>query len=280
MTKFDLYETVTARIIESIENGTLPWVKDWTAKNGQSDYNLITGKAYQGINTILLGMAGFTSPVWASYKQWQEKGCQVKNGSTGSMIVYASKIEKKEMVNGIEKDASFFMMKYHTIFNAEQVDGHNPETEAPKPFNAIEACEKTLSQWLDKITFGNASAFYSPSSDAIHMPSKEQFKTEKGFYNVAFHELAHLTGHATRLNRDFTGRFGSEAYAFEELVAEIASAFVSNANGIESIQNHDAYIANWLKVLKNDKKAIFTAAKLAQHAANMVQDRTLESKTE
>lgn len=277
MTKFDLYETVTSRIIESIEAGVLPWVKDWTSKNGQADYNLVSGKPYKGINTILLGMAGFNSPVWASYKQWQEKGAQVKKGATGSMIVYASKIEKKEVVNGIEKDASFFMMKYHTVFNAEQVEGYTPESIEPaKPFNAIEACEKTLAQWQDKITYGNASAFYVPSSDQIHMPAKEQFKTEKGFYNTAFHELAHLTGHKDRLNRDFSGRFGSESYAFEELVAEIASAFVSNFNGIESIQNHDSYIASWLKVLKNDKKAIFTASKLAQAAADMVMNRPTE----
>lgn len=280
MTKFDLYETVTNRIIESIENGVLPWVKDWTTKNGQSDYNIVTGKAYQGINTILLSMQGFSSPIWASYKQWQEKGAQVKKGATGSMIVYASKIEKTEKINGVDVDKSFFMMKYHTVFNAEQVDGYTPEQVQEKPFNAIESCENTLNQWLDKITFGNSSAFYSPSNDHIHMPAKEQFKTEKGFYNTAFHELAHLTGHKDRLNRDFTGRFGTESYAFEELVAEIASAFISNSNGIESIQNHDSYIASWLKVLKNDKKAIFQAAKLAQKAADMVQDRTLESITE
>lgn len=272
MATFDLYQTVTDKIIASIEAGTMPWVKPWDINKSGADYNIVSGKAYQGINTLLLNLAGFSSPQWATYKQWFEKGAQVKKGAQSTMIVYFSKIEKTEMVNGIEKDNSFFMLKYFNVFNIEQTDYMMPETPKAE-FNSIEACENVIDQWQDKITYTGSKAFYVPSMDYINMPAKEAFKTEKGFYNTAFHELAHLTGHESRLNRDFSGRFGSESYAFEELVAEIASAFVSNSCGIDSIQNHDSYIASWLQVLKNDKKAIFTASKLASQAADLVMNR-------
>lgn len=274
-TKFDLYQTVTDKIVASLESGVLPWVKPWDNKKGGSDYNLISGKEYRGINVILLGMAGFNSPVWATYKQWQEKGCNVKKGQSGSMIVYASKVESKDASaiteTNPEGKKEFFMMKYSTVFNAEQVEGYEPESSGNNTeFNMIEACETVLKPWAHKITHQGNQAFYSPAHDAITMPPKEAFKTSAGYYSTAFHELSHLTGHESRLNRDFKNRFGTEAYAFEELIAELSSAFINHSCGLDSINNHDSYIASWLKVLKNDKKAIFTASTQAQKAADMV----------
>lgn len=275
MATFDLYQTVTDKIIASIEAGIMPWVKPWNnTKAFKSDFNLVSGKEYRGINTILLGMAGFNSPVWATYKQWQEKGCNVKKGQSGSMIVYASKVESKDASaiteTNPEGKKEFFMMKYSTVFNAEQVEGYVPETKETKDFNTIDACETVLKPWAHKITHQGNQAFYSPLNDAITMPPKETFKTSAGYYSTAFHELSHLTGHESRLNRDFNNRFGTEAYAFEELIAELSSAFINHKCGLDSIQNHDAYIASWLHVLKNDKKAIFTASSQAQKAADMV----------
>lgn len=275
MASFDLYQVVTDKIIASIENGVLPWVKPWDAKT-TANHNVITKKPYQGINTILTAMSGFNSNQWGTFAQWQSLGATVKKGAKATMIVYASKIEKTELKNGIEVDKSFFMMRYFNVFNADQVDGYTPKSEPVKAFNSIEACEKVLAPWADKITYSGNRAFYMPSMDSITMPAKESFNSAEGFYSTAFHELAHLTGHESRLNRDFSGRFGTESYAFEELIAELASSFINASCGLDSIANHDSYIASWLKVLKNDKKAIFTASKEAQKAANMVLGESLQ----
>ena len=272
MTKFDLHETVTNRIIESIEKGVLPWVKPWNSQG--MAHNIVTKKPYKGINTILTAMNSFQSSEYATALQWAKLGYKLKEGESrkATMIIFNSKIEKEEMKEGKKVKSTFWINRFYNVYNAEQIQDYKPQTSENPAFNPIEKCESVLSQWENFITYTKGDkAFYAPSMDIINMPARENFKTSEGFYSTAFHELAHLTGHESRLNRlDACARFGSESDAFEELVAELASAFINHACGLDSIQNHDSYIASWLKVLKNDKKAIFKASSLAVKASDLI----------
>lgn len=265
-----IYQQVTDKIIAELESGNLPsWVKDWSGDAG-SDCNVITKKPYNGINTIILGMSGFQSPYWGTYKQWLSLGAQVTKGSKGTHIIYYSPVERGSKVTeaGEVKEYSYILKSY-TVFNAQQVTGWEaPAVPAPKPFNNIFAAEVLAVKSGVVIKHGGDRAYYSPSQDFIAMPHKTQFKSEAGYYATLMHELAHWSGHESRLNRDLSGRFGNESYAAEELIAELSAAFLCAKLGIAGELRHSSYIASWLRVLKNDNKAVFKAAALAQKAAD------------
>ncbi len=265
-----IYQQVTDKIIAELESGNLPsWVKDWSGEAG-SDCNVITKKPYNGINTIILGMSGFQSPFWGTYKQWLSLGAQVTKGSKGTHIIYYSPVERGSKVTeaGEVKEYSYILKSY-TVFNAEQVTGWEaPATPAPKPFNNIFAAEVLAVKSGAVIKHEDDNAYYSPSQDFIAMPHKTQFKSEAGYYATLMHELAHWSGHESRLSRDLSGRFGNEAYAMEELIAELSAAFLCAKLGIAGELRHSSYIASWLRVLRNDNKAVFKAAALAQKAAD------------
>jgi antirestriction protein ArdC len=265
-----LYQQVTDKIIAELEAGTIPsWVKNWSGEAG-SDCNVITKKTYSGINTIILGMSGFKSPYWGTYKQWVSIGAQVSKGSKGTHIIFYSPVENGSKITeaGEVKNYSYILKSY-TVFNAEQVSGFEaPALPVPKVFNNIACIEALTVKSGVKVQFGGDRAYYSPSQDYIAMPHKTQFNSEASYYATLLHELSHWSGHKSRLDRDLSGRFGNEAYAAEELIAELSAAFLCARFSIAGELRHSSYIASWLRVLKNDNKAVFKAAALAQKSAD------------
>lgn len=272
--KVDIYQSITDNIIEAIEAGVgsliMPWHRGCA---GGVPFNIQTENEYQGINILNLWLTAqnkhFTTNTWGTYRQWMEKDCQVRKGEKSSIIVFY----KKLVIKKNEEERIVPMIRYSSGFNADQVDGYE-HPESGDPIDRNKVADEYITATGADIIYGGASAYFSPSEDMIHMPIEERFietststRTE-GFYNVLFHELTHWSGVKKRLNRDMTGRFKSESYAMEELVAELGSAFQCATLGIEPEprEDHAQYIANWLKVLKNDKKAIFTASAKAQEA--------------
>lgn len=266
----DMYAQVTATIVAELEKGAAPWIKPWRT-DASADQNYISGKAYRGINRLLLGMSsmvnGFQSPVWASYKQWQEAGFQVAKGSKGTQIVFFKPIEGKTNEQTGETEAGYCVIRGYTVFNATQTNFSASVLVAPAPnFNPIPACEQFIANTGAVISHGGDAAFYMPSADRIQLPHKAAFDHESSYYATAFHELTHWTG--KRLDRNLSGRFGNPEYAFEELVAEIGAAFLCADHGIQGELRHAGYIGHWLKACRDDSKAIFKAAALSQKAVD------------
>ena len=278
-----IYSEITQSIIEQLEAGAAPWIKSWKA-DSSADKNLVSQKPYQGINRLLLGMSsmvkGFSVPVWASYKQWEAIGANVKKGEKGTKIVFYSPVSKENKQTGdLEKYA---VLKTYFVFNAAQVEGIDivPAEKVAAEFTAVELAEQRIIKTGAAISHGGDAAFYMPSADRIQLPNKTAFDSEANYYATAFHELAHWTGSKTRLDRDLDkGRFGNPAYAFEELVAEMSAAFLCSDYGIQGELRHAGYIGHWLKALREDSKAVFKAAALAQKAADYINmlDATAEA---
>ena len=272
----DVYQRVADTIVSAIENNPgdvqLPWHR--AGANG-IPLNIKSGNHYQGINILNLWVEAqvkhYTSAEWGTYKQWQERGCQVKKGERSSIIVFYKKIEFEDD-EGEKQERP--MIRASFGFNADQVDGYErPELEGD-PIDRIEKADQYVKATCAQIVPGGAVACYRPSTDIVHMPDEERFfdtetssRTE-GYYSTLFHELTHWTGVKDRLNRDMGNRFGDDAYAMEELVAELGSAFQCAKLGItpEPRLDHAQYIKHWLDVMKKDKKAVFTAAAKAQQA--------------
>jgi antirestriction protein ArdC len=270
-----IYQQVTDRIISELERGAAPWIKPWTTfASAGEDQNIISKKPYNGINRVILGMSGFSSSKWASFKQWQQLGATVRKGEKGTMIVFYSPIKKDSVnpVNGQIESSAYHCLKSYFVFNADQVEGI--EIEKPviteKPFIDVPALEKRVSDTGAVINHGSSSAFYRRDSDSIHLPNKGAFKSESDYYATLLHELIHWSGANFRLDRTKGKRFADTAYAFEELVAELGAAFLCQDYQIQGDLRHADYIGSWLKCLKDDNKAIFNAAALAQKAADYV----------
>jgi antirestriction protein ArdC len=268
-----IYQQVTDRIIEKLESGVAPWVKPWSAES-QANKNIVSGKEYQGVNRLILGMSGFSSHAWGSFKQWQEKGGTVKKGEKGTMIVFYSPI-KKDAVNpatGDLEQSIYHCLKSYYVFNSEQVEGVEIATpEIPsRAYNPQPALDDRIIKTGAQISHGGASAFYRPSTDSITLPVRDSFKDDSNYYATALHELVHWSGAKHRLNRTKGKRFADTAYAFEELVAELGAAFLCQDYQISGELQHENYIASWLKCLKDDNKAIFNASALAQKSADYI----------
>lgn len=281
----DVYTRVTARIVADLEQGARPWHKPWNAEHTAGHITRplrANGQPYRGVNVLLLwgeAMAkGYNAPIWMTYKQAQELGAQVRKGEHGSLVVYANSVTRTETnEKGEEHEREIPFMKGYTVFNVEQVDGL-PEHFYGKPANPlpvaerIETAERFAASTGATIRHGGNRAFYAPLPDFVQMPPFEAFEDAESYYATLTHELTHWTSHKSRLARSFEGghRFGSEGYAFEELVAELGAAFLCADLGItpEIRADHAAYLASWLKVLKGDKRAIFSAAAHAQRAAD------------
>ena len=279
--KTDLYERITARIVDDLSNGTRPWLKPWTATAPEplARPTRCNGEPYQGINVLLLwseaAARGYASPSWMTYRQALELGGQVRRGEAGTGIVYASAYEKTKTTEaGVEEERSIPFLKAYTVFNADQVDGlperfNKTATALPQPLAINKTAEHFFLNTGAVIRHGGDRAYYAPGPDVIQLPQPGAFQTADGYLSTKAHELVHWTGHRGRLNRQFGQRFGDHAYAFEELVAEIGAAFICADLGVCATvrEDHAAYIANWLTVLKDDKRAVFTAAAHAQRAA-------------
>ncbi len=281
----DVYERVTAKIVADLENGVRTWMKPWNAEHaaGRITQPLrANGKAYRGINVVMLWAAaveqGFAAPIWMTYKQAQALGAQVRKGSKGSLVVYANKLtrEEEDPNSGDTALREIPFMKGYTVFNVEQIEGlpaHYHASAAPvlDPVQKIESAEAYFGAIRADIRHGGNQAYYTAAEDRVQMPPFETFRDAESYYATLAHELTHWTKHDTRLARDFgRKRWGDEGYAREELVAELGSAFLAAELGLslEPREDHAAYLASWLKVLKDDKRAIFSAASHAQRAVD------------
>lgn len=281
----DLYQEVTDSVVAAIEAGAAgSWEMPWhAAAAGGLPMNHTTRATYRGVNILMLGMQaarhGYPVGAWASYQQWQGVGGQVRRGETGSMVVYAGQIVKEGEAdsNGDATVARIGFLKRSTVFNIAQVDGVElPAVARASEVERVAAAEHLVSESGAVVKFGFDRAYYAPGPDYIGMPDAAAFcatskqTATEGYYSTLLHELTHWTKHESRLNRDLgkVRRFGDEAYAAEELVAEMGAAFLCTRFGIfpEFRADHAAYVAGWLKALKGDKRAIFTAAARASDA--------------
>lgn len=277
--KQSIYTRITHEIIADLERGVAPWVKPWTGSADPIPHNAATGRRYRGINQLLLGMhcfaVGYRTNGWLTYRQARELGGHVRKGEQGTTVVYYQPIEDQdeEMTSGSSVSKGGAIMRAFTVFNLDQTEGLDAlrsDDSAETPWEPHAEAERVITVSSADVRHRYGEAYYVPSSDLIVMPSKSAFETADGYYATALHELSHWTGHKSRLDRELTGRFGSEAYAVEELIAEISAAFLCDHCRIPSRLQHSAYIASWLKVLNDDHRAIFTAASHAQKAADFL----------
>jgi antirestriction protein ArdC len=283
----DVYQKITDRIVAELKQGVRPWMKPWNAEHagGRIVRPLrANGIPYQGINVLMLWSEavekGYASPIWMTFKQALDLKANVRKGEHGSLVVYADKIirTEKDGETGEEAERAIPFMKGYTVFNTEQIEGL-PEHYYAKPVprsetvQRIERAESFFAATRATVVHGGSRACYVPSTDNVHMPCIDFFRDSESYYSVRAHEMTHWTRHPSRLDRDFgRKRFGDEGYAVEELVAELGSAFLSADLELtpEVRDDHAAYIGSWIKVLKDDKRAIFTAASHAQRAADFL----------
>jgi antirestriction protein ArdC len=282
----DVYTRVTDRIIADLEQGIRPWMKPWHAEHAAGKISMPlrhNGIPYRGMNILLLwgeAMAkGYAAPIWMTFKQALELGACVRKGEHGSLVVFANTVTRTETnADGEDVEREIPFMKGYTVFNVEQIDGlpaiYYARPENPLPLSErIEQAERFMTATGASIRHGGNMAYYAPGPDAIQLPPFEAFKDKESYYATALHELTHWTKHASRLDRDFgRQKFGDAGYAREELVAELGAAFLCAEIGItpEVREDHAAYLASWLKVLQEDKRAIFSAAAHAQRAADFL----------
>ena len=287
--KIDTFQIVTDRIIELLEKGTVPWQKPWKlSATGQGmARNIVTGKAYRGVNILILGCAGYASNLFMTYNQAKKLGGNVKRGEKGFPVVYWKFLEKEEMDDNNQptgKIKRIPMLRHYTVFALEQTENVKvpkkftsiDDDESPEDFNGIECCESIIENWNEKPEIRHAKqdqAFYSPSYDYVSMPQPEQFNSPEEYYSTLFHELGHSTGHHSRLDRAFGKSFGDDLYSKEELTAEFCAAMVCGHCEIDTsqtIQNSAAYVKSWIKALKNDKKLIVMGSSRGEKAARMI----------
>lgn len=286
----DIRQAITDNIIAMLEKGVNEVRSGWTtAAQRGFPRNAKTGDIYQGVNVFILWNEAigrkFSSNVWMTYKQAEGMGAQVRKGEKAVMCAYFEMVKGKGAEAGHDeaeqggKGGFFPMCKPFWLFNVAQIDGLPESVTSPSEttveFNPIETAEKILAASGAIIGHGFEGAFYAPSKDQICLPARERFISPENYYATALHELTHWTGHESRLNRQFGKRFGDDAYAFEELVAELGAAFVVGHVGFvdATIESHASYVQNWLKVLKNDKTAIFTASKQASLAYDFILEK-------
>jgi antirestriction protein ArdC len=287
----DIYERVTRQIIEAMERGAGAYRMPWHVTGAESfaPMNAASKRAYRGINVLLLWLLaehhGYTSGEWATYNQWQALGAQVKKGEKSALVVFWRISERsREEAEDQEEPASnrsILARGYH-VFNSAQVDGYSPEPAPVLPESErSESAERFFAQLGVTVEHGGNRACYSPQEDVIHMPPFSCFRDAASYYSVLGHEAVHASGAAHRLNRDLKPRFAEESYAMEELIAELGAAFLCSALSLENEprEEHAAYLTSWLKVLKQDRRAIFTAASQAQRAVDWMRLRNEEQQT-
>jgi antirestriction protein ArdC len=287
--RFDVYRSITENIIAAVEAGPgvfrMPW--HWMNANGGRPVNAFTGRPYRGVNVVMLWaetrMRGFDSCHWATYRQWRELGGQVRQGQRGSTIVFYKEIEV-ETASGQEgrddkSPSTRLVARASRVFNSGQVDGWQaPDANRRSRVETLDHAETFVRATGADIREHGNHAFYNPGADYIQMPPRDSFlgtptsSPTETFYSTLCHELTHWSGHKSRLNRDLSSRFGDRAYAAEELVAELGAAFLSADLGITNVPrlDHAQYIASWFLLMRDDERAIFTAASKAAAAADFL----------
>lgn len=274
-TKRDTYAVVTASIIAALEAGTAPWVRPWRNTEGM-DRNGESGRPYNGINVLLTMwsslMNGFNSNEWFTFNQVRKKGGHVKKGSRSTLLVFFKPMEIRveDEVTGEWKKKKIPLLREFNVFNRDQCEGlpeRMPVEALPEP-DRNEIVDEWIAALGSKIVSHRRSdrACYSPFLDRIEMPPMKTFDSSEAYYATLFHEHAHWTGHESRLDRDLKNGFGTPEYAYEELIAELASAFLCAEFQVDGKLQHPEYIASWIKRLKDDKKLIFSAASKARTA--------------
>jgi antirestriction protein ArdC len=293
----DLYRRVTGQIVGQLERGVRPWMQPWSAEHaaGRIVRPLrFNGQPYRGINVLMLWGAalekGYTAPLWMSFKQALDLKAHVRKGEHGSLVVYADRFTRAETdaETGEESERVIPFLKSYTVFNVEQIEGlpahfyAKPEPRKDK-VTRIARADAFFAATRASIVHGGSRACYVPRTDSIHMPCIDFFRDAESYYATLAHEATHWTKHPARLDREFgRKRWGDEGYAMEELVAELGAAFLGADLDLtpELRDDHAAYIATWITVLKNDTRAIFAAAAHAQRAADFLHGVTAESKTD
>lgn len=272
-------QQITERIVTAIEHGVLPWRRPWrVSANTGRPTNVVSRNNYNGVNPLLLQIAamqhGFASKWWATYQQWQQLGCQVmkrpdnvKPGEWGTTIVFCKPVNKtiEEPDTGEETKQSFFLLRYYTVFNADQVGGAEKfqVTEEPGTGNSepdFAPAEELIVATGANIRHGGERAFYSTAGDFIQLPHRERFGSLGAYYETACHELSHWSEPRLQYDRQVLG------YAMCELVAEMSACFVASEIGIpqgESLENHASYLKSWLDQMRGDANFVFKAAKMA-----------------
>lgn len=283
----DVYGIVTEKILKALEEGTVPWQKPWIGSGRAINY--VSRKPYKGINTLLLDQPG----EYLTFKQCESLGGKVKKGEKSSMIVFFTFSEHKEKdANGEDKITTFPVLKYYNVFHVTQCEGIESKLEPPSPnADPLADGEAIIDGYVSRSgvkfepTKGSDRAFYRPSEDRVVVPDISQYKLIEEYYSTSFHEITHSTGHSTRLKRfgeknDGVAAFGNEVYSKEELIAEIGSSMLMSIAGIErpeTFSNSAAYLQSWLKVLKNDKRLIISAANSAQKAVDLILGKSAEA---
>ena len=279
--KTDLYADVTNKIIAAIVSGVATYTLPWQGVPGMP-MNVASNRSYRGINTLLLWLIGnsqgYATPHWATFKQWLELGHPVRKGEKSATVVFWKQLSERgfdssEPSDGDDKGDNrrpILARAYH-VFNAAQVEGYTPPVITPLSEAERDAkAEAFFNRLPIEVRHEGHQAYYRPSTDSVHLPPFSLFCDANAYYATRGHESVHATGAKNRLGRDLSGRFGSEAYAVEELVAELGAAFLCADLGLsqEPRLDHAGYIESWLKVLKGDTRAIFTAAGKAQAAVD------------
>jgi len=284
-----VYDIVADRILDMLDKGVIPWRKPWKAGAGALPRNGVTGKPYRGVNIFLLHAAGFSNPRWFTFRQAEGVGAHVRKGSKGFPVVFwkfdrttEEETEGEPTEAGEGKTKRPPILRYYTVFNAEQLDNlpetytDKPDADPSAPRDPIADADAIVEGMPNRppITYAGSRAFYRPYDDSIHIPAAESFPQLEEHYSTLFHELAHATGHHTRLNRPAlsTAAFGSDTYGREELLAEFAASFLCAVAGIATatVENSAAYIASWKETIKADKPAVVFAAAQAQKAADYI----------
>ena len=280
--KRDLYSDVTARILQSMEAGVMPWEKAWQSAGSKMPMNAVTERPYSGVNVLLFWMSaecGYARPRYLTFKQAKEAGGNVRKGEHGTKVYFFKQLTVADKASG--KDKTIPMLREYTVFNVAQCENlpnevMNGEYVAPLNNEQRESlADRFIASTGADFREGTGVPCYVPSKDFIAMPAFDQFKARDDFYTTAFHELTHWTGAKHRLDRDFSGRFGTQAYAAEELVAELGAAFLNAEFGFDRTERNAAYLANWIELLKSDSRAIFTAASKASKAAEYLRGLAL-----
>jgi antirestriction protein ArdC len=289
--KRDLYAEVSARIVAELQAGAAPWVKTWSASPGaNTPCNAVSNRPYSGCNVVLLWMAqaaGYRTPRFLTFKQALELGGNVRKGEHGTKVYFVKQLQVHDQ--GADDSCStrlIPMMREYTVFNVDQCENlpNSVNTGRPmrvrNPDTRDELADAFLHSTGADIREGYGEAYYVPRRDFISMPAFAGFKSADHFYNVAFHELAHWSGHKARLDRDLKNRFASRHYAAEELIAEFGAAFLCAEFGFDGDVRNAGYIGNWIELLKADKRAFFIACSHASKAADYLRGLTLAEAAE
>lgn len=284
----NVYEVITNRIIDSLNDGVVPWRTPWKTS---APTNLISKKAYRGVNVFLLNASRYSSNYWLTYKQAAQKGGSVRKGEKATPVVFWKVYDNatpKVLPSGKIAKGKAFILRYYSVFNVSQCDGiEAPSTPDHTPFAPIDACERIVAMYENapSITHGGAQACYSPQLDTVNIPAKEAFETPEAYYSTLFHELAHSTGHKSRLDREGITdpiKFASHKYSFEELVAECTASFLCGEAGVldTTFDNSSAYIRHWVSKLQSEPKWIVQAGGKAAAAADLILQRKKVSEEE